>query len=71
MVALIAYRPVSGLAESPLQPLQGTYLLVTRLRDRNAYLESELKLQEQHLTNALKGNIVLKQQLVVKPAKLR
>jgi hypothetical protein len=34
---------------------------VTRLRDRNAYLESELKLQERYLTNALKDNIVLKQ----------
>ena len=27
---------------------------VTRLRDRNAYLESELKFQEQHLANAMK-----------------
>jgi len=41
---------------------------VTRLRDRNAYLESELKLQERHLTNALKDNIVLKQKLARKLA---
>jgi hypothetical protein len=34
---------------------------LARLRERNAYLESELKLQERHLTNALKDNIVLKQ----------
>jgi hypothetical protein len=36
---------------------------VSRLRDRNVYLESEVKLQERHLTNALKDNVVLKQQL--------
>jgi len=36
---------------------------VARLELRNAYLEGELKLQEQHLTNALKDNIMLKQQL--------
>jgi K+ transporter len=44
---------------------------VTRLRDRNAYLESELKLQERHLTNALKDNIVLKQKLALKAARRR
>jgi hypothetical protein len=41
---------------------------VARLVQRNAYLEAELKLQERHLTNALKDNIVLKQQLAQKPA---
>jgi hypothetical protein len=33
---------------------------VERLEQRNAYLEGELKLQEQYLTNALKDNIVPK-----------
>jgi hypothetical protein len=32
---------------------------VARLRDRNTYLEAELKAQERHLTNALKDNVVL------------
>ncbi len=41
---------------------------VARLRERNAHLESELKLQERHLTNAPKDNIVLKQKLALKPA---
>jgi len=36
---------------------------VSRLGDRNAYLEAELKAQERGLTNALKDNILLKQQL--------
>jgi hypothetical protein len=45
---------------------------VQRLGQRNAYLEGELRLQEQHLTNALKDNIVLKQQLAEKrPTKRR
>ena len=44
---------------------------MTRLRDRSAYPESELKLQERHLTNALKDNIVLKQKLALKPARRR
>jgi septal ring factor EnvC (AmiA/AmiB activator) len=44
---------------------------VARLQQRNAYLEGELKLQEQYLTNALKDNILLKQQLAQKPAKRR
>ena len=44
---------------------------VARLKQRNAYLEGELKLQEQYLTNALKDNIVLKKQLAEMPAKLR
>ena len=39
---------------------------VARLEQRNAYLEGELKLQERHHTNALKDNIVLKQQLAKK-----
>lgn len=38
---------------------------------RNTYLESELKLQERHVTNALKDNIVLKQQLALKLARRR
>lgn len=42
---------------------------VARLEQRNAYLEGELQLQEQHITNALKDNIVLKQQLAQKPAR--
>jgi hypothetical protein len=36
---------------------------VARLEARIAYLESELRRGEQHLTNALKDNIVLKKQL--------
>lgn len=36
---------------------------VARLTTRNAYLESELKLQEQHHTNSLKEVIMLRQQL--------
>ena len=44
---------------------------VTRLRDRNDQLESELKLQGQHLTAALKDNVVLKQQLATKPTRRR
>ena len=36
---------------------------VARLRERNAYLEAELKNQERHQTNALKDNIALKQRL--------
>jgi hypothetical protein len=44
---------------------------VARLEQRNAYLEGELKLQERHHTIALKGNIVLKQQLAQMRAKRR
>jgi len=44
---------------------------VARLRDRNAHLESELKLQERHLTNALKDKVVLEQKLAQKPARRR
>ena len=44
---------------------------VARLEQRNAYLEGELKLQERHHTNALKDNIVLKQQLAQTRAKRR
>jgi hypothetical protein len=44
---------------------------VARLRDRNADLESDLKLQERHLTNALKDNVMLKQQLARKRARRR
>jgi hypothetical protein len=44
---------------------------VARLEQRNAYLEGELKLQERHHTNALKDNIVLKQQLAQARAKRR
>jgi hypothetical protein len=43
----------------------------TRLEQRNAYLEGELKLQERHHTNTLKDNIVLKQQLAQTRAKRR
>ena len=39
---------------------------IKRLETRNAYLESELKLQEQHLTNTLKEVITLRQQLATK-----
>jgi len=43
-----------------------------RLRDRNAYLEPELKAQERHLTNALKDKVVLEQKLAAqKPARRR
>jgi hypothetical protein len=47
---------------------------VARFETRNAYLEGELRLEHQHHTNALKANIVLKQQLAEmteKPAKRR
>jgi len=43
----------------------------TRLRERNAYLESELKTQERHLTNALKDKVTLEQKLARKPARRR
>ena len=36
---------------------------VARLETRNAYLESESKLQERHITNTLKEVITLRQQL--------
>jgi hypothetical protein len=36
---------------------------VARLETRNAYLESELKLQDRHITNTLKEVITLRQQL--------
>ena len=36
---------------------------VARLETRNAYLESESKLQERHITNTLKEVIALRQQL--------
>jgi hypothetical protein len=36
---------------------------VARLEARNAYLEGELRLLNQHHTNALKDNIVLKREL--------
>ena len=44
---------------------------VMQLRERNAYLESELKLQERHLTNALKDKVALEQKLAQKPARRR
>jgi hypothetical protein len=44
---------------------------VDRLTARNSYLEGELKLQERLLTNALKDNIVLKQQLAAQKPKRR
>jgi len=44
---------------------------VARLRDRTAHLESELKLQERHLTNALKEKVALEQKLAQKPARRR
>jgi len=44
---------------------------LARLRDRNAYLEAELKLQERHLTNALKDKVALEQKLAQKPARRR
>jgi hypothetical protein len=40
---------------------------VQRLEERNAYLESELKLQEQHHTNRLKELTTLRQQLAQRP----
>jgi len=36
-----------------------------------AYLESELKTQERHLTNALKDKVTLEQKLARKPARRR
>jgi hypothetical protein len=44
---------------------------VAQLQQRNAYLESELKLQMQHHTNALKDVVMLKQLLAEKPTKRR
>ena len=45
---------------------------VARLKQRNTYLECELKLQERHHTNAWKEVITLKQQPAKKkPAKRR
>jgi hypothetical protein len=44
---------------------------VAWFEQRNAYLERELKLHERHHTNALKDNIVLKQQLAQTRAKRR
>jgi hypothetical protein len=44
---------------------------ITRLEQRNAYLEGELKLQGQHHTNALKEIVTLKQQLVQQAEKRR
>jgi hypothetical protein len=44
---------------------------VQRLEARNTYLESELKRAEQHLTNAPKDNIVLKQAAVAERPKRR
>jgi hypothetical protein len=40
---------------------------VKRLEQRNAYLESELKLQERNHTNRLKELITLRQQLAKRP----
>jgi hypothetical protein len=44
---------------------------VARLQQRNAYLEGEMKAQEQHHTNSLKEIVMLKQQLAEKPSKRR
>ena len=44
---------------------------VSRLCDRNAYLEVELKTQERALTIALKDKILLQQQLVRAQARRR
>jgi hypothetical protein len=44
---------------------------VARLTERNAYLEGEMKAQEQHHTNSLKEIVMLKQQLAEKPSKRR
>jgi hypothetical protein len=52
-----------GRLEGALLKLELREQDVARLEQRNAYLEGELKLQERHHTNALKDNIVLKQQL--------
>jgi hypothetical protein len=44
---------------------------VARLQARNAHLEAELRLQVQHLTNAVKDNFMLKQILAQKTTKRR
>ena len=44
---------------------------VARLKQRNTYLECELKLQERHHTNAVKEVITLKQQLAKKKPAMR
>ncbi len=36
---------------------------IKRLEQRNAFLETELKTQERHITDALKANVVLQQKL--------
>jgi hypothetical protein len=43
------------------------HLPVARLEQRNADLEGELRRVKQHGTNALKDNILLKQQLAERP----
>jgi hypothetical protein len=60
-----------GRLEDTLLKLELREQDVARLEQRNAYLEGELKLQERHHTNALKDNIVLKQQLAKMRAKRR
>jgi len=52
-----------GQLRSALSKLELREEDVARLRERNAYLEAELKNQERHHTNALKDNIALKQRL--------
>ena len=52
---------------------EGDYLKeeVARLRERNTWLEAELKREERNLTNAQRDNVMLKQQLAQKPGKRR
>ena len=66
------YRETLEKLHNAMMKLERRDETIKRLEQRNAYLEGELRLQEQHLTNALKDNIVLKQQLAEKrPTKRR
>ena len=64
MVASMRDRLSSALSKLALREEE-----VARLRERNAHLEAELKTQGQHLTIALKDNVVLKQRLERTPAR--
>jgi hypothetical protein len=57
------YRDTLEKLHNAMMKLEMRDETIKRLETRNAYLEGELKLQEQHLTVALKDNVVLKQQL--------
>jgi hypothetical protein len=57
------YRDTLEKLHNAMMTLERRDETIKRLETRNAYLESELKQQERHITDALKANVVLKQQL--------